>query len=335
MFVSLKWLSQHPEEDEVLFPPLSYIEIVGEPRKEEVNKRTVMFHSCRLNVNQRTGPLEDHMKRRKRLHISMIQNACFEVERDLDEQCCKLPESEKSGRGKNQGEGFKVKELVVALCHDVYGAHLAVQDKDYYDEIRYHAMVEEAAGIYEQAKVIFHHWRDDTSTYFGDDLLPSDASTTSLAKIYRIICGLAKAQYRCAKLRPEEAQGATVAPQAGASFARGAACGGLEGGADEGSVALTGDARAATLEELAAKVLRLLTEGISEEALRRAASTDNALVLELLLDAGALKTSNASATANGNPHATDDFLTCKPSLAAPTHVPSGLHRFSLRRRALC
>ena len=128
MFVSLKWLSQHPEEDEVLFPPLSYIEIVGEPRKEEVNKRTVMFHSCRLNVNQRTGPLEDHMKRRKRLHISMIQNACFEVERDLDEQCCKLPESEKSARGKNQGEGFKVKELVVALCHDVYWAHLAVQD---------------------------------------------------------------------------------------------------------------------------------------------------------------------------------------------------------------
>ena len=84
-----------------------------------------------------------------------------------------------------------MKELVVALCHDVYGAHLAVQDEDYYDEIRYHAMVEEAAGIYEQAKVIFQHWRDDTSTYYGDDLLPSDASTTSLAKIYRIICGLA------------------------------------------------------------------------------------------------------------------------------------------------
>ena len=208
-------------------------------------------------------------------------------------------------------------------CRKLLTPPLQVWVVHYYDEVRYHAMVEEAAGIFEQAKVIFQHCRDDTSTYYGDDLQPVYANTTSLAKIYRIICGLAKAKYRGAK---HEAQGGTIAPQAGASSTRGAARGGLECGADECSVALTAHTRTATLEELAAKGLRLLSEGISDEALRRAASTDNAAMVELLLDAGALKTSNPSANAN-DPH--DDLLTCTPSLAAPSHVPSCFHLFLL------
>ena len=221
---SLAWLSQYPEEDEVLFPPLSYIEIVGDSREEKVLlpngvERTVKVHACRLNVNQCTGKLEDHVMRRKRVHISMIQNVCFEVERDLDQKCRELPEGNQKwtpvsakrppGRGKVQAEGHNVKKLLLALCHRVFSAHLAVAEMDYYKEDLYHTLVEEAASIYEQAKVIFEHWQTDTSTYYGDHLLPiietidKDPSVTSLAKIYRIICGLAMSQYRAAKLEAQ------------------------------------------------------------------------------------------------------------------------------------
>ena len=304
---SLKWLSQYPEEDEVLFPPLSYIEIVGGPCEKKVQlrtgvERTVKVHTCRLNVNQRTGKLEDHEMRRKRVHISMIDNAYFEVERDLDQKCRELPVGNQkwtpvSGkrpspvRGKVQEEGHNVKRLLLALCHQVKSAHLAVAEKAYYQEDRYAKLVEEAASIYEQAKVIFEHWQADTSTYYGDDLLPTietidkDPSATSLAKIYRIICGLAISDYRAAKLKAQA--GACAVGGEGAGEGRE---GGKEGGARGGSAPPPEAAAAADVKTRACKALEFLNQGKSQEALwhalRHAASTNNAPLLELLLDAG-------------------------------------------------
>jgi ankyrin repeat protein len=294
---SLKWLSQYPEEDEVLFPPLSYIETVGIPREEEVQlrtgvKRTVNLHTCRLNVNQRTGKLEDHVMRRKRVHISMIRNAYFEVERDLDQKCRELPVGNQKGtlkgprRGKVQEEGHKIKGLLLKLCKQVFDAHHAVEEMDYYKENLYHALVEEAASIYEQAKVIFEHWQADTSTYYGDDLLPKDPSATSLAKIYRIICGCRMSEYRAAKL---EAQAGPCEVGGGGTERRrerereGEARGGSSPPPHPNPEKA---AAAADVKTRACKALELFNQGKSQDALRHAASTNNAPLLKLLLDAG-------------------------------------------------
>ena len=48
---SLSWLSQYPKENEILFPPLSNLEIIGSPRLEKVGRKLVLILSIRLNVN--------------------------------------------------------------------------------------------------------------------------------------------------------------------------------------------------------------------------------------------------------------------------------------------
>jgi hypothetical protein len=47
----LSYLSQYPNEDEVLIPPLSYLEITGEPFFKQTDKGEVTVYPARINCN--------------------------------------------------------------------------------------------------------------------------------------------------------------------------------------------------------------------------------------------------------------------------------------------
>jgi hypothetical protein len=48
---SLSHLSQYPNEDEVLIPPLSYLEVTGEPFFKQTDKGEVTVYPARINCN--------------------------------------------------------------------------------------------------------------------------------------------------------------------------------------------------------------------------------------------------------------------------------------------
>ena len=48
---SLSYLSQYPNEDEVLIPPLSYLEVTGEPFFKQTDKGEVTVYPARINCN--------------------------------------------------------------------------------------------------------------------------------------------------------------------------------------------------------------------------------------------------------------------------------------------
>jgi hypothetical protein len=155
---SLRWLSQYPAEDEVLFPPLSNIELMEDSTEVEeridglggtATKCTVRVHACRLNVNLRTPKLEELFERRKQLHVSVLKNTCLEVQRYLAAEIRKLPEGYK---GKVRGEGGYVAGLVNRLCDKVLKKHEEMAAQDYLKEATYQALVEEAALLFEQAR---------------------------------------------------------------------------------------------------------------------------------------------------------------------------------------
>jgi hypothetical protein len=54
---SLSFLSQYPNESEILIPPLSYLEVTGEPFLEHTEKGDVWVYPARINCNLKSQVL--------------------------------------------------------------------------------------------------------------------------------------------------------------------------------------------------------------------------------------------------------------------------------------
>ena len=54
---SLSFLSQYPNESEILIPPLSYLEVTGEPFLEPTEKGDVWVYPARINCNLKSQVL--------------------------------------------------------------------------------------------------------------------------------------------------------------------------------------------------------------------------------------------------------------------------------------
>ena len=75
----LKRLSQYPGESEYLFPPLSCLEVNGDPRLEG----DIFVFPLRVNICLKGLTLEQLEERRKVLHLAMANNLREELARDL------------------------------------------------------------------------------------------------------------------------------------------------------------------------------------------------------------------------------------------------------------
>lgn len=88
---TLNWLSQYPSEDEILIPPLSNLEVVGEPRVESFQLKNaavptfvdVVVIPLRLSVNLRSKTIEELISNRKILHLATIENLIADTRREM------------------------------------------------------------------------------------------------------------------------------------------------------------------------------------------------------------------------------------------------------------
>jgi len=55
----LSWVSQYPGEDEIVMPPLSNLEVVGDARMEDTRKGIVMVIPLRINVNLKSLTMDE------------------------------------------------------------------------------------------------------------------------------------------------------------------------------------------------------------------------------------------------------------------------------------
>jgi Ran GTPase-activating protein (RanGAP) involved in mRNA processing and transport len=88
---SIQFLSQYPGEDEFLMPPLSCLEVVGEPRLDcDASGMSVVVFPLRVNVNLKSHAIEDLIGRRKRLHTAATKNLREELMRSTEERAERL-----------------------------------------------------------------------------------------------------------------------------------------------------------------------------------------------------------------------------------------------------
>ena len=77
---TLEWISQFPGEAEVLLPPLSNLEVVGEPLMMQTKRGAVKVCQLRVNVNLKGLTIDQLQERRKTLHVSMCDHLMSEAE---------------------------------------------------------------------------------------------------------------------------------------------------------------------------------------------------------------------------------------------------------------
>ena len=81
----IKFLSQYPCEEEILFPPMSYLEVTGETRMEAgPGGKTTRVVSLSVNANQTCGTIEEMLGLRRQLHVAMLENYAMEIKGVLE-----------------------------------------------------------------------------------------------------------------------------------------------------------------------------------------------------------------------------------------------------------
>jgi hypothetical protein len=82
-------LSQFPDEEEVLLPPLSWIEVTGDPYLEQTEKGDVMMIPARVNCNLKSRTIEEIISRRRQELLSM-RDSLFQVQLEKTKQIIDL-----------------------------------------------------------------------------------------------------------------------------------------------------------------------------------------------------------------------------------------------------
>jgi hypothetical protein len=81
----IKFLSQYPGEEEILFPPMSYLEVTGETRMEAgPGGKTTRVVLLSVNANQTCGTIEEMLGSRRGLHVAMLENYELEIKGELE-----------------------------------------------------------------------------------------------------------------------------------------------------------------------------------------------------------------------------------------------------------
>jgi ankyrin repeat protein len=80
---SLSFLSQYPNEDEVLIPPLSYLEVIGDPFFKHTDKGEVTVYPARINCNLKSQTIEEIKGHRQKEILAMLPYLDGALRRDM------------------------------------------------------------------------------------------------------------------------------------------------------------------------------------------------------------------------------------------------------------
>lgn len=161
-------ISQYPREQEVLFPPMSNLEVFGQPRVDMTAGRPMIVLQVRVSMNLRHRTREELNGERKLIFIATLRNTVEEVAAVLDTI---TREERPANPFLQKHEEFVqgAKQQVLHECVEVMASFEALAPSWFHDDHRYKNAVTEAARMRILALTKFRLlW--DTETYVNPQL---------------------------------------------------------------------------------------------------------------------------------------------------------------------
>ena len=149
---SLNWVSQYPQEEEFLFPPLCCLEVTDEPRIED----NVIVVPLRVNANLKGLTLEQLVERRKVLHLAMAKNLREELDIWVSEECVRVSNKAAVDMQLQACMSNVLSEYdALIAAHSEHDAHIFNDDKEY--KIMTEEAIEAKAWAIKKIKMILDH----------------------------------------------------------------------------------------------------------------------------------------------------------------------------------
>uniref|UniRef100_A0A7S4PDB7 EF-hand domain-containing protein n=2 Tax=Guillardia theta TaxID=55529 RepID=A0A7S4PDB7_GUITH len=175
------WLSQYPAENEILYPPLSNLEIIGPLRTELIQTNEVIMISVRVNINLKSTAREYVEGKRKFLYLQSLDFVVQEIERDLHAQVEDLPSADRFFR--DQENSKKVIDQILQECCDFRVAHEQKPVASFNMEIFFRQKVDELSHLHSAAMSKLHFWKHTKG------VTPANISEMSLFDVRMLIAG--------------------------------------------------------------------------------------------------------------------------------------------------
>ena len=171
----VKWCSQYPNENEILFPPLCNLEVIGNPSIKLFGSgddvKEVLVFTCKLSVNFKSMSREELESRRHTQLVSSLDYSKQEIQRDLNRQM-QIVFQQNPHKAE---EGEQIVQKILDECEELIAYHRSMNPKNYNESEAFHQMaLQDCALLPSMALAKFSAWYDRGLCY------PSNFSELSM-----------------------------------------------------------------------------------------------------------------------------------------------------------
>mmetsp|Transcript_38330 Transcript_38330/g.120666 ORF Transcript_38330/g.120666 Transcript_38330/m.120666 type:complete len:1644 (-) Transcript_38330:81-5012(-) len=164
---SIGFLSQYPDEDEILFPPLSFLEVVGQPRVEGGPASVpIRIIPLKINANVTCSTIEEIVEKRKQLHMALLTNTMNEAIGELNS----IFASERvearlthAPYDRMQDGHHKIKASILTECQELMDFYAKSPPSWFNDDENYAKAMLQASKLKQMALGKFVFWLDHNS----------------------------------------------------------------------------------------------------------------------------------------------------------------------------
>ncbi|EKX33921.1 hypothetical protein GUITHDRAFT_119904 [Guillardia theta CCMP2712] len=194
---SLAFLSQYPGEEEMLFPPLSYLEVLKESRYSMMEGERVKVLTLRINANTTSSTIEEMLGKRKQLYVGLLENIAREVERELVGCAGRIQERLRSAfRDRLSNLSQFLFRSIERECRAMVEVSRGREAEWYNEDSRYKEAIELSNSMKDMAINKLRHWIEDTT---GDNKCSSLGNEVMRSVYWRTMAGL---MYKISSLTP-------------------------------------------------------------------------------------------------------------------------------------
>mmetsp|Transcript_28513 Transcript_28513/g.67929 ORF Transcript_28513/g.67929 Transcript_28513/m.67929 type:complete len:304 (+) Transcript_28513:287-1198(+) len=157
---SISFLSQFPGEEEILIPPRSNLEVVGDPFVEHTRTGPVIVIPARIKCKLKAKTMEQIRQQCKLLHLSLLDNLLNQLPRDLHH----LPLTHSflaHAKGDYVGQEEKLVQSVREECDLIVERHRRKRAAWFNEDANYKRILEETVSLKTMALGKIRYWMDN------------------------------------------------------------------------------------------------------------------------------------------------------------------------------